>query len=181
MITRRDFLEKSATTTAAITFLGKHSNVLAQETAAAQTPWYRHAWRRAVIDCHIPDWDERFLSRFDPDQYVAMLVKSRAQSIVCYAQSHVGLFNYPTGIGQQHRNLKGRDVVAELLERCHAKDIAVVLYTSVIHDRWASDQHPDWRMKHSDGREMGQGSRHGFVCPNSPYREVCQGLGTGNE
>jgi len=39
------------------------------------------------------------------DQYVDMLVKSRAQSIVAYGHSHVGLFNYPTEVGQQHRGI----------------------------------------------------------------------------
>ena len=42
------------------------------------------------------------LSKFDPKEYADMLVRSRAQSIVCYCQSHVGLFNYPTKVGKQH-------------------------------------------------------------------------------
>ncbi len=79
-------------------------------------PWYTTAYRRAVIDMHIPDWDDAFLSRFDADQYVAMLVKARAQSIVAYAMSHVGLFNYPTKVGRQHKNLKGRNIVQEIID-----------------------------------------------------------------
>lgn len=133
--------------------------------------WFENAWRRAVIDMHIPDWDARFLSEFDPDDYVAALVRSRAQSVVCYAHSHVGLFNFPTRVGRQHAGLKGRDIVAEMIERCHRRGIAVVLYVSVVHDRWASDEHPDWRIVHPNGGHFGRGSRHGFVCPNSPYRE----------
>jgi hypothetical protein len=133
--------------------------------------WYQSAFRRAVIDMHIPDWDEKFLSEFDADQYVQMLVNSRAQSIVCYAHSHVGLFNYPTKVGQQHRGLKGRNIVQEMIDRCHAHNIAVVLYTSLIHDRWAFDQHPEWHMEKHDGTQYGVGSRYGVVCPSSPYRE----------
>lgn len=133
--------------------------------------WYRDAYRRAVIDMHIPDWDEQFLSKFDPDRYVDALVASRAQSIVCYAHSHVGLFNYPTKVGQQHKGLKGRNIVQEMIDRCHAKDIAVVLYTSLIHDGWAFDHHPEWGMKRQDGVIYGQGGRYRVVCPNSPYRE----------
>ena len=133
--------------------------------------WYETAYRRAVIDMHIPDWDEKFLSQFDADQYVEMLVKSRAQSIVAYGQSHVGLFNYPTKVGQQHRGLKGRNILGEVIERCHAHDIAVVIYTSLIFDRWAADQHPEWRMVTHDGKPQGEGGRHGVLCPNSPYRE----------
>ncbi|MEX0679172.1 MAG: alpha-L-fucosidase [Pirellulales bacterium] len=133
--------------------------------------WFAAAYRRAVIDMHIPDWDEQFLSQFDPERYVAMLKKARAQSIVCYGQSHVGLFNYPTKVGQQHRGLKGRNVLGELIDRCHAHQIAVVIYTSLIFDRWAADQHPEWRMVTHDGKPQGAGGRHGVLCPNSPYRE----------
>ncbi len=133
--------------------------------------WYETAYRRAVIDMHIPDWDEKFLSEFDADRYVDMLVKSRAQSVVAYGHSHVGLFNYPTRVGQQHRGLKGRNILGEVIDGCHKHDIAVVVYTSLIFDRWASDQHSDWRMVTHDGKLQGEGGRHGVLCPNSPYRE----------
>jgi hypothetical protein len=135
------------------------------------TPWYTTAYRRAVIDMHIPDWDDAFLAQFDADRYVAMLAKARAQSIVAYAMSHVGLFNYPTKVGRQHKNLKGRNIVAEILEKCHANGIAVVLYNSLIFDRTSADLHPEWRMRSADGGFHGKGGRHGLLCPNSPYRE----------
>jgi hypothetical protein len=177
LLNRRDFLLHSAILLGG---LATSSSTPWQVQAASErgvSPsrpgprWFEQAWRRAVIDMHIPDWDEKFLSEFDADRYVEALVQSRAQSIVCYAQSHVGLFNYPTKVGRQHAGLKGRDIVAEMIERCHRRDIAVVLYVSVIHDRWAADQHPDWRIIHPNGGHFGQGSRHGFVCPNSPYRD----------
>jgi hypothetical protein len=120
---------------------------------------------------HIPDWDDAFLSRFDAENYVAMLLRARAQSIVAYAMSHVGLFNYPTKVGRQHRNLHGRNIVQELLDRCHAHGIAVVLYNSLIFDRTTADLHPEWRMRTAEGGIHGQGGRHGLLCPNSPYRE----------
>jgi len=73
-------------------------------------------------------------------------------SIVAYVQSHVGLFNYPTKVGQQHKNLKGRDLIREILDGCHAEHIAVVLYVSLIFDRWASDNHPEWNILRSTER-----------------------------
>jgi hypothetical protein len=135
------------------------------------TAWYTTAYRRAVIDMHIPDWDDAFLSRFDAENYVGMLARARAQSIVAYAMSHVGLFNYPTKVGRQHKNLKGRDIVAEIIDRCHARGIAVVLYNSLIFDRATADLHPEWRMRSVAGRFHGEGGRHGLLCPNSPYRD----------
>ena len=134
-------------------------------------PWYRSAYRRAVIDMHIPDWDDQFLSKVNIDQYVTMLVKARAQSIVAYAMSHVGLFNYPTKIGQQHKGLNGRNLVREIIDACHSHGIAVQLYNSLIFDRTTADLHPGWRMKTVGGKPHGEGGRHGLVCPNSPYRE----------
>jgi hypothetical protein len=133
--------------------------------------WYSHAYRRAVIDMHIPDWDEKFLSQVDVDQYVSMLVKARAQSVVAYAMSHVGLFNYPTKVGRQHQGLKGRNLLKEIIDSCHSHQIAVVVYNSLIFDRWAADNHPDWRLRTHDGSVHGKGGRHGLLCPNSPYRE----------
>lgn len=137
----------------------------------ARKNWYKDAYRRAVVDMHIPDWDEGFLAKFDAGRYAQALVEAKAQSIVAYAQSHVGLFNYPTKVGKQHAGWKGRDGFGEILARCQEKGIAVVAYTSLIFDRWAADTHPDWRMVGADGKPLGAGGRHGLVCPNSPYRD----------
>ena len=133
--------------------------------------WYEHAYRRAVIDMHIPDWDNGFLAKFDAGRYARALVEAKAQSIVAYAHSHVGLFNYPTKVGKQHAGWKGRDGFGEILARCHERKIAVVAYTSLIFDRWAADNHPDWRMVAHDGKPLGAGGRHGLLCLNSPYRD----------
>ena len=124
-----------------------------------------------VIDMHIPDWDERFLSQFDPHNYVEMLKKAHAQSIVLYAQSHVGVFNYPTKVGVQHKAWKGRDVFGELVGLCHQNGIATVAYTSLIFDRWAAVNHPDWRIKMINGDDVDLNGRFGLACPNSPYRD----------
>jgi len=176
-VSRRDFIAGTAIGVAALGVLPLASSRLVAEPDRTEpkrvgnSRWFEKAWRRAVIDMHIPDWDEKFLSEFNADEYVQRLTTSRSQSIVCYAQSHVGLFNYPTKVGQQHRGLKGRDIVGEMLERCHRHNIAVVLYVSLIHDRWASDQHPEWRTVNPSGQTYGSERRHGILCPNSPYRE----------
>ncbi len=176
-LNRRDFLSRTsaAAVTAAMPGVvwGQANRIEGTQPVSGRTQrsWFENTWRRAVIDMHIPDWDGAFLSRFDPDAFVNALVTSHAQSVVLYAQSHTGLFNYPTRIGQPHRNLHGRDLVAEVAQRCREHAIHVVLYTSVIHDRWAFDEHPEWCMRHPNGGHYGADSRYGVVCPNSPYRE----------
>ncbi len=172
-ISRRGFLAAAglaagSSATAAATGDGETIDRRSSEPSAK---WYKNAYRRAVIDMHISDWDDRFLSQFDPRQYVQMLLKSRAQSIVCYCQSHTGLFNFPTQVGRQHRGLRGRNILKEMINGCDDHGISVQLYTSLIYDRWAGDQHPQWRMRTWDGKIQGEGDRHAVLCPNSPYRD----------
>jgi hypothetical protein len=174
-LTRRSFLTTFAAAPAVLAsgvanhFVAADPGTLA--VSGSQTPWYANAYRRAVIDMHIPDWDDAFFAKFDPEVYVRMLVQSRAQSIVCYCQSHVGLFNYPTRVGKQHAGWHGRNVLQEMIDGCHQHHIAVVLYCSLIFDRWAGDTHPEWRIRTWDGKIQGEGGRHAVLCPNSPYRE----------
>ena len=167
---RREFLRSSALVAAASQL--PPSTLLAQpvQPVGPKRGWYERAWRRAVIDMHIPDWDPAFLSKFDAAQYVSRLQQSRAQSIVLYAQSHVGLFNYPTKVGRQHEAWKGRDALGDLITRCREAGIAVQAYTSVIFDRWAAVEHPEWRPVDVNNNPLGVG-RFGLCCPNSPYRE----------
>ncbi len=172
-INRRRFFGESWMLAAAGTVCGFVSVPAASHAraATASEPWYAHAYRRAVIDMHIPDWDEKFLSRFDPEKYADAIVASRAQSVVCYCQSHVGLFNYPTQIGQQHKAFQGRNLFQEMIDCCHKRGIFVQVYTSLIFDRWAGNQHPAWRMRTWDGKMLAEGGRHAMLCPNSPYRD----------
>jgi hypothetical protein len=180
--TRRHFLQvlgSSSLALAGTPSIGQQVISLAGETPP---PWYPNAWRRAVIDMHIPDWDREFLSQFDARAYAETLVRSRAQSIVCYCQSHVGLFNYPTKVGKQHAAFQGRNVLQEMIDECHQRQIAVVLYCSLIYDRWCGDMHPEWRIRTWEGKIHGQDDRHAVMCINSPYRdyvrsfveEICQ-------
>jgi hypothetical protein len=139
--------------------------------------WYESVYRRAVVDMHITADDERFMSQYDPDVYVAMVKKSRAGSAVVYAHSHVGLCYFPTRVGTMHPGLKGRDILAEVIERCHANDIAVVAYASAIFDTWAYRNHPDWKITGHDGQPVAEQSRYGVCCPNAPYRNYIAALG----
>ena len=80
--------------------------------------WYKRAYRRNVVDMHIADWSDTFLSEFNPTIYVATLRKSLAQSAVLYAHSHVGLTYYPTKHGCMHLGLKGRNLFSETAAEC---------------------------------------------------------------
>lgn len=133
--------------------------------------WYQSAYRRNVVDMHITDWNEKFLSEFDPKEYVKMLVLSKVKSAVVYAHSHVGLCYYPTKVGHMHEGLKGRNILGEVIELCHQSRIDAVVYFSLIFDSWAYHNNPDWRIIGVDGKGAAENRRYGVCCPNSPYRD----------
>ncbi len=133
-------------------------------------PWFKTHWRRILVDMHIPDWDDRFLSRVDPENYVDMMVKAGATSAMVYTNSHVGLCLYPTKTGKIHAGLRGRDFFGQTLDLCHKKGLAVTAYHSLIFNNWAHINYPEWRISstHSD---LLPTDRYGTCCPNSPYRQ----------
>src|SRR5258706_4362235 len=95
-------------------------------------PWFKSTWRRGVLDMHITDDDESFLSRYDPGAYAALLERAKTRSGVVCAMGHVGLALFPSKVAPQHRGLKGRDAFGETVAACHARGIGVAAYLSVI-------------------------------------------------
>lgn len=170
-LTRRAFLQA----TAAGTGIAIAAPSLAADNTS-NTPWYKRAYRRNVIDMHIMDWNPEFLSKFDPDAYVERLKTAKAQSAVLYAHSHVGLCYFPTKIGKTHAVYEGKDLLARTVDGLRKNGIAVVLYMSLIHDTWAYRNHDDWKIRRADGNGAADGSRYGICCPNTPYRDYISAL-----
>lgn len=136
-------------------------------------PWYQKAYRRILVDMHIPDQDGKFLSQYDPLRMAKLYEKDGVSSVLFYFQSHVGLCYYPTQIGRMHAGLKGRDVAGELLGHLRKRDLATCGYYSTIYNNWAYLEHPEWRIQPSSDISDGSfaGLRYGHCCPNNPgYR-----------
>ncbi|MBQ9760925.1 MAG: hypothetical protein IJW16_06210 [Clostridia bacterium] len=145
--------------------------------------WYQNSFRRHLCDMHIDDWDDSFLSRFDPESYVENLKRARVQSAMLYFQSHVGLCYYPTESGKMHRAFVGcEDKMRRLVDLCHENGITVTGYYSLIYNTYEHDRHPSWRMLDAEGyshrervgacADMEFSSskkppRYGFCCPNN--------------
>ena len=55
--------------------------------------WFEHSYRRHLCDMHIEDWDEKFLSEFDPAVYFQNLKRAHVDAAMIYMQSHVDLCN----------------------------------------------------------------------------------------
>lgn len=150
--------------------------------------WYEKSFRRHLCDMHIADWNEEFLSKFSPEEYLENLKKAKVQNAMLYFQSHVGLCYYPTKSGKMHNAFRGReDSIKRLAKMCHENEISVTGYYSLIHNNWAYQTHPEWRIIPMKGQaDFGENTepvkerifasnklyRHGLCCPNNPeYRK----------
>lgn len=128
---------------------------------------------------HIPDWDERFLAEYDPVTYADLVASTGAQSVMVYANSHVGLALWPASLGGRHRALGSdrgaaagadtRDLFGETITALAARGIEATAYYSVIFNNWAARTHPQWRMQSAAPLNFGPlpGQRYGLVCPNN--------------
>ena len=142
--------------------------------------WIKGNYRRNLMDMHIADWNEEFLSKLNCDEYVNGLVDADIQAAMVKAKPHTGLNYYPGKIGRMHNGLNGHDFLGEMIEKCHKNNIAVVVYYSQIFDNWAAENHPEWRCVDKDGISSNTFGfqhdpklcRYGLVCPNNEeYRE----------
>ena len=133
--------------------------------------WYQKSWRRMLIDMHIPDWENVFLSKYEPKEIAEQYERAGLQSVMFYCQSHPGLCNWPTKTGKIHNAFLNRDVVGEMVEELKKRDIFSCAYYSVIYNNWAYLEHEEWRMVPANpGNSIFQG-RAGNCCPNNPeYR-----------
>ena len=150
--------------------------------------WYSKLYRRHLMDMHIADWDERFLSEFSPEEYVENLKRADVNLAMLYYQSHAGLCYYPTKNGVMHRAFRGReDTMLRVEQLCREAGIKTVGYYSPIYNTREHDLHPEWRLVEPSGlsrREKGdnggvtmafastQLARYGLCCPNNlEYRQ----------
>jgi len=137
----------------------------------AEVPWYRQCYRRLLVDIHIPEWDEAFLSQLDAERYVETIAESRARGIMLYCNSHVGLALYPSQVGPRHRVVQHGDFVGDVLKAARKRGLQVVAYYSAVYNNAAFLAHPDWRIRPLQGEVVYEASRYGTCCPNSPYSE----------
>ena len=139
--------------------------------------WFETSTWRNLIDMHIPDWNENFLSKFDPKEYVDALADAGVDNAILYTGNCLGMCFWPTKAGHMHKGLKGRNINIETFKLAREKGMKVVMYYN-IWNRWAYDVHPDWRMVTMDGltttenKDHVRVSRFGQVCINNQeYRD----------
>ena len=153
--------------------------------------WYEKSLRRNLLDFHVDDWHPAFLSKFDPAHFADCVVKLGSTAATVFANTHTGLCNYPTRVGEMHAGHKGRDVLGDMIRELHARGIDVVVYYVMIFADWYWDNHPEARIVDANGEakkvlinSAGKPRRFSTSCPNNEeYRkfvvaqiqEICLG------
>jgi hypothetical protein len=153
--------------------------------------WYERSLRRNLLDFHIDDWHPDFLSRYDPEHFADCVVSLRSTAATVFANTHTGLCNYPTKVGEMHAGHQGRDVLGATIDALHARGIDVVVYYVMIFADWYWDNHPEARIIDANGEakkviiaSAGKPRRFSTTCPNNEaYRafvvaqieEICDG------
>lgn len=150
--------------------------------------WYKNSYRRHLLDMHIDDWNDEFLSEFSVDDYFTNLRTAGINNAMVYLQSHAGHCHYPTKSGHMHRCFESKPhETKKLIDKLHENGIYVTGYYSLIYNTYAHDVHPEWRMvwpegnstRAGNGKDLNQNDfastsqrRYGLCCPNNPaYRE----------
>ena len=141
--------------------------------------WYQTTFRRNLVDMHISEYEEEFFSKFDAKQYVANLKKAQVELAYIYTNNCLGVSLWPTKVGHQHKGLKGKDIVAELMQECEKNGIMPVLYCNYW-SRYMFEQHPEWRTVTPDGQNsltwFKPSDRYGICCMNSPFQQHMEAM-----
>ena len=60
--------------------------------------WYKNCYRRNLVDMHIEDWDESFLSEFDPEDYEADTIPNGTTGPGIIANATVTTYYYQNAV-----------------------------------------------------------------------------------
>ena len=90
-------------------------------------------------------------AKFDKRKFQDGLKRARVDSITCFAKCHHGWSYHPTKVGAPHPHLK-TDLLARQVEACREIGVRVPIYLSAGIDERMAALHPDWVVKHRDGK-----------------------------
>ena len=103
--------------------------------------WYKKSFYRNLVDMHIPDTEEEYLSAFDSEEYARTVASSGVDTAILYTSNCLGKTFFDAE--QKHRGIGARDLVRERIEAFKKYGVRTVLYYN-IWNREAALTHPDW-------------------------------------
>ncbi|MBR4519049.1 MAG: beta-galactosidase, partial [Victivallales bacterium] len=97
---------------------------------------------------------------------VRMVKLSGVESSMVYACDHNGNCYYPTKVGHQHANLRGRDIFGKTTRLLRAAGIAPIAYYTVTFHNDCARRFPHAAARSCTG--IDHTGRYHFTCPNQP-------------
>jgi len=131
-------------------------------------------FRQIHLDFHTSEQIAGIGSRFDPEVFADTLARASVDSVTCFARGHHGWIYYDTAAHpeRRHPHLE-RNLLAEQIEACHARDIRVPIYVTVQWDQYTTERYPEWICMGADGRQQGtppyEAGFYRKLCVNTPY------------
>lgn len=126
--------------------------------------WINKAYSRLLIDNHINDIDLKYMTKFDPKEYVAQVKKAGVESSMVYACDHNGNAYYPTKIGHEHKNLT-RDIFGEVVKGLNEENIVPIAYYTVVFNNYFAKTYKETAYRDIMGNN--HGGRYYYSCPNN--------------
>ena len=90
-------------------------------------------------------------TEFDADEFAATLADAHVTWVTVFAKCNLGMAYYPTRVGVRHPSLQ-RDLLGEMVEACHRRDIAVCAYLNAGLDHEMARLNRHWVTLDAHGR-----------------------------
>ncbi|MBE6883067.1 MAG: hypothetical protein E7487_00525 [Ruminococcaceae bacterium] len=131
-------------------------------------------FRRALhFDFHTPPGIPNLLSNFDAEFFAEQLADAHVEYINFAARCNMGFSYYNTKVGKKYPGLGDRDILKEILDACHKRNIGVTAYINIGLDHDLAADHLDWLKVMRDGKIYADNKNSNFfrtMCYNSGYR-----------
>ena len=132
-------------------------------------------FRRALhFDFHTPPTIKNIFGNFDAEHFADQLESAHVEYINFFARCNMGFSYYNTKVGKKYAGLGDRDVLQEVIDACHKRNIGVTAYLNIGLDHEFAADNPGWNKVLKDGRIYKNDKTDNFfrvMCYNSPYRE----------
>lgn len=107
--------------------------------------------RQIHLDFHTSPFIPDIAADFDPDTFARQMAEAKVNSVTVFAKCHHGMSYYPTKVGTVHPHLRRPDLLGDMIEALHRRDIAAPVYTTVVWEENVAQLHPEWRQMKADG------------------------------
>lgn len=177
-VSRRELLKSIVTTTVASgMMLNAHAAPVPEESSAVnvinssllpdvQSPWYRQLLVGIEVGpTGANDKDQIYMARVSGKEIIENIVKSKSEYLVIFMKDQdFAYFN--SKVARKCPNLGQRDLLRECLDEAKKYAMPVVAYCQIQYDTATWKEHPEWRMKDKDGKDI-----NSRLCYNSGYLE----------